>query len=259
MKERTIKSNGATISYNIVKGKSPAIIFIHGCGANRTVWKEYAQVLKPYTRIALDLRGHGKSSRAKISMPLFVKDVINIIKKENIKDVILIGNSLGSIIAFKVAQTLKKQVTGIVLVSHYSSEYARWLWFLHPIFVICSVISKLFKSKRKLLFQDYWKHRDKPFWHFLFMDMRGTSFTAWSTSARVLTKTSADLRKLTVPTLILQGNFDISMKVNKVKNHSIKNKFVIFKEIGTHHHVLTTEYDYSLKLIKDFLKEVTHG
>jgi len=89
--------------------------------------------------------------------------------------------------------------------------------------------------------------------------MSGTSFTAWSKAARELTKSSADLHALNIPTLLLQGTNDWAMKVNKIRIHAQESKYVTFKEIETNHHVLSTEYDYSLKLIKDFLKEVTHG
>jgi len=91
MSQHNLMTNDVTISYTKQPGRSPTIIFIHGTGSNKSIWSKYIKDLKTNKRIALDLRGHGKSSRGKITLDLMASDIINLIKKEQLKKIILIA------------------------------------------------------------------------------------------------------------------------------------------------------------------------
>jgi len=101
---------------------------------------------------------------------------------------------------------------------------------------------------------DYWANKDLYWWQFIFLDLKGTSFTTWFDTVAKCLEINSDISKIKFPTLILQGEKDLLLKVNKLRSDSNKNTY--FKEIGTHHHVLTDEYSYSLRLIKEFIKKI---
>lgn len=102
------------IYYEIIKNKNkPFIVFIHGfCGNIKSFKYQKDFFKKKYNILSIDLRGHGKSDKPKkeffYKKELMINDVTNIIKKEKIKDFILIGFSLGGHIALNLPIKAKK-------------------------------------------------------------------------------------------------------------------------------------------------------
>ncbi|MFP4567345.1 MAG: alpha/beta fold hydrolase [Candidatus Woesearchaeota archaeon] len=103
------------IWYDFSRQKKPVLIFIHGWVNNWTTWKKEIIFFqkKGYSILKLDLRGHGKSDKPeeheKYGLEYFAKDIHEIIKKENIKKFILIGHSMGGMIALKYYELYKKE------------------------------------------------------------------------------------------------------------------------------------------------------
>lgn len=81
------------------------LVFIHGLSGNHTVWKHSLAyfISKGYCVVALDLCGHGYShkngNRERYSIENFAHDLRAILEKENVENPILIGHSLGGMIA----------------------------------------------------------------------------------------------------------------------------------------------------------------
>lgn len=206
--------------------------------------------------IAMDLRGHGRSDRAKVSVDAMAEDVIEVIKKEKLKSVVLVGNSLGAVIAYCVAKKVPKKVKGLILASMFAKGYVRCAWLIKTGFTAIAKFFSLFKSRRQLVFQDYWKHRDMPVWYFFFIDIKGTSYTTWFAAAGASLAVPVDLTALKMKTLLMQGNHDPLLKKTKLHRQAMQNKFIEFVAIDSHHHILTSEYAYSLREIKRFLAGV---
>ena len=92
---------GKNIFYQIVeKPGTKAIIFVHGSGESSYSWKEQINQLNlDYSIIAIDLPSHGKSSEfKKLSLNLYVDIVKNLIEFLSLRDIILVGHSLGGAI-----------------------------------------------------------------------------------------------------------------------------------------------------------------
>ena len=87
------------------------LIFLHGVISNHTSWKKVYQELEKlnYGTLAIDLRGHGKSENKNVKIKNMVKDFELILKKEKIKDYIIIGNSLGANIALQHSEIYKRK------------------------------------------------------------------------------------------------------------------------------------------------------
>ena len=258
MVQRSVFNKGVNLSYTILPGRSPVLFFIHGTGSNRSIFNQYLKDFKSHKRVALDLRGHGRSQRGWISIKDLVDDCKTLIKKEKLNKIIIIGNSTGSVVALHLAKSIPKKVKGLVLASHFGRPYVRGAFIIRIVSSFIARFVSLFGSNRKLFFQDFWKHRDMSWWQFIFLDIKGTSYTAWFSTVSKSLAVDSNISKINVPTLILQGKRDLLLKASKLRSDS-KTIKASFKEIDTHHHVLTDEYDYSLRLIREFLKGIKNG
>ncbi len=90
-------------------------VFLHGVGANWTVWKKEVSYFKRhgYSTIALDFRGHGKSDMPpefeKYRPPCFSHDIFCVLTAERIRQFALVGHSLGGAIAINYCMLYKRQ------------------------------------------------------------------------------------------------------------------------------------------------------
>ena len=114
------KINGVNLNYE-VSGKGPAVVFLHGMTGSTHDWANQIPVLSPkYKVIALDMRGHGKSSaprtEAKYSIPIFAEDVFRLLKLLSIGKCCLVGHSIGGLIAIQFAMSHGDRLAGLVLV-----------------------------------------------------------------------------------------------------------------------------------------------
>lgn len=111
-----------------IEGKGETLVFIHGLSDSLEYWEYLAGNLKKqYQILRLDLRGHGKSElkNDKITIDLFTKDLKEILDSENIKNVSLVGFSLGGLVALDFALKYPEMVSKMVLMSTFvkSDEY----------------------------------------------------------------------------------------------------------------------------------------
>ena len=113
-------NNGIRIHY-VERGNTNGfpVIFLHGYPDS---WKSFQPVLKElsleYHAFAIDLRGFGESSRPKsgYSMDDFARDVIAFLDVLNIKKTSVVGHSMGSFIAQRLAQLFPERVDKLVLI-----------------------------------------------------------------------------------------------------------------------------------------------
>src|SRR5580704_9893801 len=87
-------------------GERPAVVLIHGVGADGTSWDQIAAVLAPEFRVLrLDLRGHGRSGHIDGALTLddFVQDVVDVLDACAVPAADVVGFSLGGLIAQGVA------------------------------------------------------------------------------------------------------------------------------------------------------------
>lgn len=108
------------ISY-IQEGKSKTtLLFVHGLSSNSDAWSKNIETLsKNYTCVALDLPGYGKSSKPKANYtPSYFAEIIHkfIIKLE-LKNIILIGHSMGGQASIKLATTYPDAIKKLILVA----------------------------------------------------------------------------------------------------------------------------------------------
>jgi pimeloyl-ACP methyl ester carboxylesterase len=114
-------SNGVKIHY-IVEGKGEPVLLIHGFTANIQFQWTLPGVIKALSKdfqvIALDNRGHGKSDKPhdpkKYGVEM-VEDAVRLLDHLRIKDVHVVGYSMGAIITSKLLATHPERVRSAVL------------------------------------------------------------------------------------------------------------------------------------------------
>jgi pimeloyl-ACP methyl ester carboxylesterase len=102
------------------RSAAPTIVFLHGSGDDAHVWDAVVACLPQYTAIALDLPGHGaltnRPGPSVMSVDDYAGDVRAELTRRSLEHVCLVGHSLGSAIALRMAVDYPALVSRLVLV-----------------------------------------------------------------------------------------------------------------------------------------------
>ncbi len=279
MKQRLIPSyDGTKISYLYHRGRNPlTLVFVHGVGANWTVWKKEIRYFqrKGYSTLALDLRGHGRSEAPpefqKYEMPCFTNDIYYILQQERIKRFCLIGHSLGGAIALDYCILHKHHYPRSLILVESASTYPFYhnrLFNLRPyVTYILRFITRHKINPRKnfdfLYDIDLSVKGVKRKLHFLIhifhlTVLRSIIFTLDNVEQYVFQNQrhiDATLRHLSIPTLVLAGELDRVIPVHFSEQiHRLDPRAVLRVLSGAHHRVVVEDPRQVSTVLYEFLK-----
>ncbi len=112
------RGDGVDIQVARWRGKGRTMLCVHGLTANCRCWDSLAASLAPrFDLIALDLRGRGLSEKPArgYRVDQHCRDIEAVIANLNIERPILVGHSLGALIALVFAARRPEQTAGLVL------------------------------------------------------------------------------------------------------------------------------------------------
>lgn len=115
----TLQSNGITLDY-AVEGDGPPVVLISGLGYGRWGWRYLTPLLSQGFRVVtFDNRGAGGSEKppGPYSTPMMAADTLGLMDALGIERAHVVGHSLGSMIAQRMALSAPDRVAGLVLVS----------------------------------------------------------------------------------------------------------------------------------------------
>lgn len=118
----TQSADGIPIGFEVTGSGDRALVFVHGWSCDRTYWRRQANVFADaYRVVTIDLPGHGESGtgRASWTMPSFGADVVAVANALRLRDMVLIGHSMGGDVIVEAALILGDRVAGIVWVDTY--------------------------------------------------------------------------------------------------------------------------------------------
>ena len=102
----------------------PALVFVHGWSCDRSYWRgQLADFAERYQVVAIDLAGHGESGagRAAWTMRAFGDDVVAVVEQLRLRDVVLIGHSMGGDVVVAAGLRLRDRLAGLVWVDVYGT------------------------------------------------------------------------------------------------------------------------------------------
>ncbi len=110
-----IAPSGIRWSYEL-KGEGEPIIFLHGWGCSKSVWKQQLEYFSgTHMVLALDLPGHGESSWLAISFKEMAEDLNGMLEELDFKSVNVVANSLGGFLAIEFAYCYPQKVKRLVM------------------------------------------------------------------------------------------------------------------------------------------------
>jgi pimeloyl-ACP methyl ester carboxylesterase len=118
VEEHSIEVDGLPIRY-LTAGTGPPLVLLHGAGDNALDWKWVLPALARTHRVyAPDLPGSPDSARpaADYSPAFFERFVANLLDALDIEGAVVAGNSLGGLIALRLALSEPARVTALILV-----------------------------------------------------------------------------------------------------------------------------------------------
>jgi pimeloyl-ACP methyl ester carboxylesterase len=122
MLDVAISFDGVPIHYEVQGSGTPGLVFVHGWSCDRTYWEgQFGGFASQYQVVAIDLAGHGESGlqRDDWNITAFGQDVAAVAEKLGLKQVVLIGHSMGGPVIVEAARLMADRLAGLVGVDTY--------------------------------------------------------------------------------------------------------------------------------------------
>jgi len=114
-----ITRNGVKVYYESM-GQGPAIVFLHPWSTNRFIWTfQLMHFARTHRCIAVDHRGHGQSDKPAggYAIAEMAADVNAILDDAGVDAAILVGNSIGGMVAMQTSLDFPQRVRGNLILS----------------------------------------------------------------------------------------------------------------------------------------------
>lgn len=111
--------DGARVHYKSLGASGPALVFVHGWSCELGFWREQVPALAGRARLVLvDLPGHGASDKPELAYTprLFGRAVVAVLDAAGVERAVLVGHSLGALVARHVLELAPERVSGLVVV-----------------------------------------------------------------------------------------------------------------------------------------------
>lgn len=257
----TTSFDGVKIAFNQQGKGKPAVIFIHGWANPKEIWDDQVNhFAQKYRAIAVDLYGVGESrnNRSDWSMEAFGKDIVSVVNKLKLKEVVLVGFSMGTTVAIEAAKQLPEEVIGVVLVDDLMDPDIKY-----PPEVVAFMDSLMMDlvndmTNEKLLTYGFYKNNpDAHFQRLQDIYPDTVSQTGWNESLRgyfnwineTLTKS---LKELKVPVVAINSDMEPT-NVEAWKNYIPSFQAKIMTDVG--HLVFWENPDEFNRLLEESIQE----
>ena len=273
---KTFLYDGVKIKYDEF-GNGDPIILLHGFGVSSYSWHDVSKPLSQKNRLFLiDLKGFGKSDKPlddKYSISDQAEIIISFIQKNNLRNLILAGHSIGGAVALQTALRCIKMennpLKGLILLDSpaYKQRLPAFIQIL-KIPILNKLILAFFPAKlcvklvlKKCFFDDT-KITDEMVKNYSrFFDLAGSTHALITTAKKIIPKNIDEItskyREIKIPTLIIWGEQDkvIPLSVGQKLNQTIPNsKLAVIPDCG---HMPTEEKPKeTTEIISEFLNSI---
>jgi pimeloyl-ACP methyl ester carboxylesterase len=115
--DSVLSADSVMIYYEAHGTGDRAVVFVHGWSCDGSYWARQVESFKDeYMVVTLDLAGHGKSgtNREEWTMERFGDDVAAVVNKLGLKEVALVGHSMGGAVCIEAARRLPQKVIATI-------------------------------------------------------------------------------------------------------------------------------------------------
>jgi pimeloyl-ACP methyl ester carboxylesterase len=111
--------DGVVLAYDDTGSGYPPLVFAHGAGCNRRFWgQQLPRFSSAHRVVAVDLRGHGESDAPseRYTVRPFAEDLASTCTQLGIESPVVIGHSLGGLVALDFASAYPEHVAAAVVI-----------------------------------------------------------------------------------------------------------------------------------------------
>jgi pimeloyl-ACP methyl ester carboxylesterase len=116
---QSLRRDGVTLFYEQAPGDEPTILLVHGWCCDHTYFVPQFEhfASRGHRVVAVDLRGHGRSDKPQqgYTMQLFADDLAWICQRIGVEKPMVVGHSMGGIVAFDLAARYPDMTSGVVM------------------------------------------------------------------------------------------------------------------------------------------------
>ena len=256
--------NGVTLHYRLSgAAEGTPLIFINSLGTNFHIWDDVIPLLDQRRRVlAYDLRGHGLSDApaGPYGLDDHVADLLGLAARLGLARFDLCGISLGGMIAIRVA-AMQSNVRRLILCDAARTIGTPQMWNDRIALVeregmaaiaetvLARWVSPGFRDRRPAEFAG---------WRNMLERCSAEGYVASCIAVRDA-DLSADLRQVSVPTLVIAGEHDVSTPPEEVRALADAIAGAQFRQLRGAGHVPAIEQPQALAtLIREHLSEVVH-
>ena len=235
-------------SYNLIKKNDTVpIVFIHGVGLTKEIWRPQVDFFKDRNLLTYDLLGHGDTplKKTQLNFEDFTKQLLNLIDELNINKIHLVGFSLGSIIARHFAAEHSNRLSSLVL---HGSIYKRSMEQKRVIENRFELIKKSRSASRKSslrrwLSEEFIKN-NKEIYNKIYAMLENIDHKNLLKAYKLFVFYEDDddmINKIKANTLVTTGQFDVGSTTEMAKNLSNQIKSSKYIEIKNGKHLCNIE------------------
>jgi non-heme chloroperoxidase len=264
-------ADGYKIYYNYIKGnpRKPAIFFIHGWLVNWTCFKSEILHFKRmgYPVLYMDMRGHGKSDKPdkleSYSLDLIISDLNAILNKEKIRQINLVGHSMGGMVALLFCIRHQNKIKKLIIIdsSYKNPLFSPKIAYFHThkkfANLLCSFIISHTKIKKThfshVKYMDFSKMKSYSDGRIILSSLINTPMHSCFCALKKMFDFNAekDLKKIKKPVLIIASRDDqlFALQLEKVFSRKIRGSNLKIKE-GTHSIIIKKPREISKEIEK---------
>ncbi len=231
------------------KGKKTTIVFIHGLGSSAKMWQDIAPKITDARVVSVDLLGFGNSQKPewmKYNVAQQASSLRRTLFRLGCSDnLILVGHSLGALVAIEYARKYSFGVDHLILCSPplYTSSRERDKMYIRFYKLLRSRPSTLLKGSRYLRLNKGMK-----------IDEQTLPAYIKSLESGIENQDSYKrLQKLKMPVDIMYGLLDVLLITKNLKTAASNNKNIKLHSVAAGHEVLGIYQSKLVKLIQQIL------
>ena len=259
------KINGISLNYEL-HGVGEPITFIHGLGDNLNIWVNQVPIFsQDYRVLTYDVRGFGRSDKppGSYTVEAFAQELCSLLTKLGIERSIIVGFSMGGVIAMRFALDSPGMTAALVIASS-SSEINQ-----NAVNRFLGWVEKANNQGFAGLVDAYLEGRFHPDFvrdnpEFIAgwkEEWTGNDLHGWTQAALAMTRYNytAELGNIRCPTLVVVGDKDVSVGVGGsviMHRHIQGSQLEIIPNIG--HGIAREKPEVFNRVLREFLDSL-HG